>query len=78
MGMDMGAMMKMMAAKRQFEKNHPKFFSFCSAAFGRGVEVDTIFEISVTKPNGEKLTTNLKVCQSDLDMFETLKSLSNK
>ena len=40
MGMDMGAMMKMMAAKNQFEKNHPKFFSFCKAAFGRGVEVD--------------------------------------
>ena len=68
MAMDMGAMMKMMAAKNQFEKNHPKFFSFCKAAFGRGVEVDTIFEITVTKPNGETLTTNLKVCQSDLDL----------
>ena len=55
MAMDMGAMMKMMAAKNQFEKNHPKFFSFCKAAFGRGVEIDTIFEITVTKPNGETL-----------------------
>lgn len=78
MGMDMGAMMKMMAAKRQFEKNHPKFFSFCKAAFGRGVEVDTIFEIKVTKPNGETLTTNLKVCQSDLDLFEGLKDIAKK
>ena len=78
MGMDMGAMMKMMAAKNQFEKNHPKFFSFCKAAFGRGVEVDTIFEIKVTKPNGETLTTNLKVCQSDLDLFEGLKELGRK
>ena len=55
MGMNMGAMMKMMAAKNQFEKNHPKFFSFCKAAFGKGVEVDTVFEITVTKPNGETL-----------------------
>ena len=78
MGMYMGAMMKMMAAKNQFEKNHPKFFSFCKAAFGRGVEVDTIFEISVTKPNGEKLTTNLKVCQSDLELFEGLKDLGKR
>lgn len=75
MGMDMGAMMKMMSAKKQFEKNHPKFFSFCKAAFGRGVEVDTIFEISVTKPNGETMTTNLKVCQSDLDLLNSLKDL---
>ena len=78
MAMDMGAMMKMMAAKNQFEKNHPKFFSFCKAAFGKGVEVDTIFEITVTKPNGETLTTNLKVCQSDLDLFEGLKDLGRK
>ena len=78
MGMDMGAMMKMMAAKRQFEKNHPKFFSFCKAAFGRGVEVDTIFEIKVTKPSGETLTTNFKVCQSDLDLLEVLKEMGQK
>ena len=78
MGMDMGAMMKMMSAKRQFEKNHPKFFSFCKAAFGRGVEVDTIFEIKVTKPSGETLTTNFKVCQSDLDLLEVLKEVGQK
>lgn len=75
MGMDMGAMMKMMAAKKQFEANHPKFFSFCKAAFGGGVQTDTIIEISVTKPDGEKLTTNLKVCQSDLDLLNGLKDL---
>lgn len=78
MAMDMGAMMKMMAAKNQFERNHPKFFSFCKAAFGRGVEVDTVFEITVTKPNGETLTTNLKVCQSDLDLFEGLKDIGRQ
>ena len=31
MAMDMGAMMKLMSAKREFEKNHPKFFSFVKA-----------------------------------------------
>lgn len=71
----MGAMMKMMAAKKQFETNHPKFFAFCKSAFGGGVQPDTIIEVTVTKPSGEKVTTNLKVCQSDLDLFNGLKEL---
>lgn len=78
MGVDMGMMFKIMAAKKEFEKNHPKFFAFLKAAFGRGVEVDTVLEITVTKPNGEKLTTNIKVCQSDLDLFESLKTLGQQ
>ena len=77
-GMDMGKMMKFMGAKKQFEKNHPKFFSFCKAAFGRGLEVDTILEITVKKPDGEILTTNIKVCNSDLELLEGLKDLAMK
>lgn len=75
MAMDMGAMLKLMAAKKEFEKNHPKFFSFVKAAFGKGIEADSVIEISVTKPTGETLTTNIKVCQSDLELLETLKTL---
>ena len=75
MAMDMGAMMKMMAAKKQFEKNHPKFFSFFKAAFGKGIEAETIIEITVTKPTGESLTTNFKVCQSDLELLESIKNM---
>lgn len=77
MAMDMGAMIKLMTAKKEFEKNHPKFFSFLKAAFGKGVQVDTIIEITVTKPNGEKLTTNFKVCSKDLELWENLKSMGN-
>ena len=75
MGMDMGAILKLMAAKKEFEKNHPKFFSFVKAAFGRGVEVDSVIEITVTRPDGEQLTTNIKVCESDLTLIENLKKL---
>ena len=75
MAMDMNAMLKLMTAKNKFEKNNPKFFSFIKAAFGNGIEVDSVIEISVTKPSGEKLTTNIKVCQSDLELLDTLKTL---
>ena len=75
MAMDMEAMLKLMAAKKQFEKNHPKFFSFVKAAFGNGIEVDSIIEISVTKPGKETLTTNIKVCESDLELLNTSRTL---
>lgn len=75
MAMDMSAMMKIMVAKKQFESNHPKFFSFCKSAFGGSVQPDTIIEINVIKPNGEKIATNMKVCQSDLELFNGLKDL---
>ena len=73
--MDIGTVMKVMAAKRKFEKNHPKFFSFCKAALKGGIKEDTVFEITVTKPSGETLTTNFKVCQADLELLEELKNL---
>ncbi len=75
MAMDMGVMLKLMTAKNKFEKNHPKFFSFVKAAFGNGVEVDSVIEITVKKPSGEVLTTNIKVCPSDLELLDSLKSL---
>lgn len=74
--MNPAAIMKLMAAKSKFDKNHPKFGAFLKAAFGGGVEEGTIMELTVKKPNGEELTTNIKVQQSDLELLEELKSLA--
>lgn len=72
------SMMKMMSAKNKFNENHPKFSAFLSAAFNGGVKEDTIIEISVTKPDGQKMTTNLKVLASDVELLEQLKELIGK
>lgn len=37
--------------------------------------MDTVVEVRFTKPTGEQLTTNIKVCQSDLELFDSLKTL---
>lgn len=76
--MNPASMMKIMAAKAKFDKNHPKFGAFLKAAFGGGIEEGTILELTVKKPGGEELTTNLKVQQSDLELLEELKSLTQK
>jgi len=44
--------------------------------FGSGIEEGTIMELTVKKPGGEELTTNIKVQQSDLELLEELKSLA--
>ncbi|MBO5177072.1 MAG: hypothetical protein J6C07_06415 [Lachnospiraceae bacterium] len=72
------SMMKMMQAKNKFTENHPKFVQFLSAAFSGGIEEDTIIEISVEKPGQNRITSNIKVKQSDLELLEELKNLTGK
>ena len=66
------ALMKIMNAKNQFDANHPKFGAFLKAAFAGGIQEGTIIEMKVTKPDGETMTTNLKVKQSDLELLQQL------
>ena len=72
------SMMKMMQTKNKFTENHPKFVQFLSAAFSGGIEEDTIIEISVQKPGQNKMTSNIKVKQSDLELLAELKNLAGK
>ena len=66
-------MLKFMSAMNTFKGNHPKFFSFIKAVSGGGIPTDTIIEVTVTKPGQEPLTTNIKICQSDLDLINSIK-----
>ncbi|MCR5791987.1 MAG: hypothetical protein K6G65_02350 [Lachnospiraceae bacterium] len=68
--------MKMMKAKDKFQQNHPKFVAFLNATFAGGIPEGSIIEISVTKPGSDKITSNLRVMQSDLDLLEELKDLA--
>ena len=70
------SMMKMMQAKNKFTENHPKFVAFLSAAFSGGIEEDTIIEISVEKPGQNRITSNIKVKQEDLELMETFKEMA--
>lgn len=67
--------MKLMNAKNKFTSNHPKFVSFLSMLFSRGITEGTIIEITVTRPGEQPITSNLKVQQSDLELMEELKTL---
>ena len=60
------------ALKKRFEKNHPKFFPFIRAAKKKALMEGSILEITVTPPEGEPISTNLKVQSSDLELLQKL------
>lgn len=70
--MNPAMLMKLMSAKNTFANNHPKFVAFLTTVFRNKIEEGTIIEISVQKPGQEKVTSNLKVKQSDLDLLQSL------
>lgn len=69
------AIMKIKQSMTTFTANHPKFVMFLKNVFSNDIEPGTVIEISVQRPGMEKVTTNMKVQQSDLDLVEGLKGM---
>lgn len=76
--MNPASIMKLMSAKAQFEKNHPKFMAFVSTVFSRPMEEGTVLEVTVTRPGEEPVTANIKVLQSDLELLAELKEMGRQ
>lgn len=74
--MNPASIMKIMNAKSTFTANHPKFAAFLGAVFQTGIEEGTIIEITVQKPGQEPLTSNIKVQQTDLELFKEISELA--
>lgn len=74
--MNPALLIKTMKAKKEFEKNHPKFVSFLQYVFSGGIPEDTVIEITVTKPGKEPVTSNFKVLKDDIELLEGLKGIS--
>lgn len=58
-----------------FDQNHPRFKQFIVAARNNAIREDSIIEVTIRTPEGESICTNLKVTQSDMELFEKLKKL---
>ncbi len=72
------SILKLMGAKAQFERNHPKFMSFVKAVMSRPLEEGTVMEVTVTRPGEEPLTANIRIQQSDLELLAELKELGGE
>lgn len=67
--MNPASMIKLMSAKAQFEKNHPKFMAFLKTVFSRQVEEGTVVEVTVTRPGEAPVTANIRLRQSDIELL---------
>ena len=70
--MNIGNMRKFTGAWNTFKRNHPKFPAFCQAVSRKGIREGSIIEIAFITPEGEKIETNLKVKDSDLELLRQL------
>lgn len=68
------ALMQIKGLYDRFKNNHPKVPMFFKAA-GQNIGEGSIIEISITDPQGKKMTTNMKVSEEDLELFQQLKSV---
>lgn len=66
---------KLKSAWDTFSKNHPKFPKFLEAMHKSGMEEGSLIEINVTTPDGKTICSNIKITQSDKELFAELSEL---
>lgn len=69
-------LLQMKSAWDTFRNNHPKFVKFIENVGKDKIQDGDVIEIIVKKENGEEIASNLKVTESDLALFESLKGMS--
>lgn len=67
-----GAIFKIKKSWETFSENHPKLKPFLMAAATQ-VETGSIIEVAITNAKGEKITTNMRITESDMELFRSLK-----
>jgi hypothetical protein len=70
-----GAIGKLKEGINTFNYNHPRVQPFLAAVAARGITEGSVIELTVKSPDGEAMTSNIKVNQSDLELIELLKSI---
>ncbi|MBE5963937.1 MAG: hypothetical protein IKL73_02080 [Lachnospiraceae bacterium] len=58
-----------------FVANHPKFPLFLRAAKDNGISVGSIIDVTITTADGKSISTNVKLTESDMQLFEAIKGM---
>ncbi|WP_036978401.1 hypothetical protein [Pseudobutyrivibrio sp. MD2005] len=69
---------KIRGAAEKFNSNHPKLIPFLGAAKGKAMTPGSVIELSITDPSGEKIETNLRVQESDIELINLLMEIGSK
>lgn len=68
-------LLKIKKLKEAFVENHPKFPIFLSAVYNQALVKDAVIEMTVTRPDGQKLASNIKLKESDIEMFKEMQNM---
>ncbi len=66
---------KIKSAWEKFTAAHPKFPKFMEAVGQTALEEGTVFKINVITASGATLSSNLKLTESDLELFKELSQM---
>ncbi len=69
---------KVRSAASQFNANHPKLLPFFGAAKSKAMTPGSVIEIAVIDPDGERIETNLKVKDTDIEFINLLLEIGGK
>ena len=69
---------KVRSAAATFNANHPKLLPFFGAAKNKAMTPGSVIEIAITDPAGEKIETNLRVQESDIELINLLMEIGSK
>lgn len=59
----------------EFTRNHPKLPLFLQAVSSQPMEEGTIIELTIKRPNGDALASNVKLTASDVAMIAQMKEM---
>lgn len=62
----------------RFQRNHPKFPRFLQVVGSECLQAGTVIEISVTKADGENITSNIKLNEEDMELIAAMRDLSGQ
>ncbi len=78
MGFNPADLFKVRSAAAKFNANHPKLLPFFAATKDKAMTPGSVIEIAITDPSGEKIETNLRVQESDIELINLLMEIGAK
>lgn len=59
----------------EFTSRHPKFPLFLNAVSQHGITEGTVIEVQIKRPDGKEFSSNLKISQEDMALFQKMKNM---
>lgn len=59
----------------KFQTEHPKFIQFFGVIQHKAIQKDSVLELTVTSPDGNTYTTNIRLTDNDMELMGILKGM---